>query len=295
MECELGINVDLGGIFEAPTIMRLMERINSYSTFDRSVVVPLQDNGDGIPVFCLLGINLYQALADGLGEKQSVYGVYVPEEESLFEEISVGNNPELSIDRFSEAYCDAIQAWQPKGPYRLAGFSFGGILAVETASKLQQRGEDVDLVFLFDSPLAKSVKQSWLQKIRNKVSDLQYQNFSNLFEALIRKARIAGKADEQLHLTDLDSRDRIAALQRYFQRKILKDYRGPRVGLNGQFVLIRTPSTTHERSLEDLFDYGWGRFLGSKLRVHQVLGNHETMLSRPNVQAVADTMVGYLS
>jgi thioesterase domain-containing protein len=40
---------------------------------------------------------------------------------------------------------------QPHGPYRLAGWSFGGFLAYEMAQQLRNAGEEVELVALIDS------------------------------------------------------------------------------------------------------------------------------------------------
>lgn len=40
---------------------------------------------------------------------------------------------------------------QPRGPYLLGGWSFGGLVAWETARRLEERGEEVALLVLIDS------------------------------------------------------------------------------------------------------------------------------------------------
>jgi thioesterase domain-containing protein len=51
-------------------------------------------------------------------------------------------------------YVDAIRRFRPRGPYRLGGWSFGGVVAWEMARQLRAAGEAVDLLALLDtSPL----------------------------------------------------------------------------------------------------------------------------------------------
>ena len=41
-----------------------------------------------------------------------------------------------------------IRQLQPSGPYRLGGYSFGGLLALEVAQQLNAAGESVEALFL---------------------------------------------------------------------------------------------------------------------------------------------------
>ena len=43
-----------------------------------------------------------------------------------------------------------IRALQPQGPYRIAGYSFGGVLAYEIAKQLEDSGDKVETVILYD-------------------------------------------------------------------------------------------------------------------------------------------------
>lgn len=49
-------------------------------------------------------------------------------------------------------YAAAIQHRQPKGPYAIAGYSYGGMLAFETAKKLEGAGETVGFLASFNLP-----------------------------------------------------------------------------------------------------------------------------------------------
>ncbi|MEV6847208.1 thioesterase domain-containing protein [Actinoplanes sp. NPDC051411] len=45
----------------------------------------------------------------------------------------------------------AVRQVQPRGPYRLGGYSFGGLAALEMAQQLRAAGETVDALFLIDA------------------------------------------------------------------------------------------------------------------------------------------------
>jgi acyl-CoA synthetase (AMP-forming)/AMP-acid ligase II/thioesterase domain-containing protein/acyl carrier protein len=56
--------------------------------------------------------------------------------------------PFATVAAAADAYLSAIRNVRPRGPYRLAGHSFGGLVAYEMACRLRERGEAVRLVLL---------------------------------------------------------------------------------------------------------------------------------------------------
>src|SRR5207237_3343100 len=54
--------------------------------------------------------------------------------------------------QLAAVYVEAMQSVQPAGPYHLAGWSAGGTIACAMAQVLEQRGETVDYLGLFDAP-----------------------------------------------------------------------------------------------------------------------------------------------
>jgi len=57
-----------------------------------------------------------------------------------------------SLTALAAAHVQALRASQPQGPYHLAGWSAGGLLAQEVAVQLQAQGEPVAFVGLLDAP-----------------------------------------------------------------------------------------------------------------------------------------------
>ncbi len=87
-----------------------------------------------------------------------------------------------SVDELARKQLDAIMAIQPHGPYRLGGFSFGGLVAYELAQMLRSRGDEVELLFLLDAtepyltvagPLASDVRPPLLTRTTSYLSGLR--------------------------------------------------------------------------------------------------------------------------
>jgi thioesterase domain-containing protein len=60
--------------------------------------------------------------------------------------------PGDTVGTVSEHFVDALRGNQTVGPYRLAGFGQGAVLAFEMASRLRDEGEQVELLALVDPP-----------------------------------------------------------------------------------------------------------------------------------------------
>jgi thioesterase domain-containing protein len=66
-----------------------------------------------------------------------------------------GEAPAGSVTAMAAGYIEAVRAIQPAGPYRLLGYSFGGLVAYEMARQLLADGERVSFLALLDAPLLK--------------------------------------------------------------------------------------------------------------------------------------------
>jgi thioesterase domain-containing protein len=63
-----------------------------------------------------------------------------------------GPLPDGGLAEIAEPYLEALYARQPAGPYRLAGFGHGALLAFELAHRLRADGRDVALLALIGPP-----------------------------------------------------------------------------------------------------------------------------------------------
>lgn len=76
-----------------------------------------------------------------------------------------GEHPHYTVEDMAEHYVREIRTVQPKGPYFLSGYCFGGMAAYEMARLLKTQGEDVALLVMFNTPAPGSLKRWPLKRI----------------------------------------------------------------------------------------------------------------------------------
>ncbi|WP_390891199.1 thioesterase domain-containing protein [Rhodococcus rhodochrous] len=86
----------------------------------------------------------YTALARQLDHDAPVYGLQTP---AVTEE----DFEPATLDELAARYVDELRAVQPEGPYRLFGWSLGGVIAHAMAVRLQADGQQVDTLVMLDS------------------------------------------------------------------------------------------------------------------------------------------------
>ncbi|MFF2025855.1 amino acid adenylation domain-containing protein [Streptomyces sp. NPDC058171] len=84
----------------------------------------------------------YAALLGRVPEAVAVHALQAPD--------LTGGGPTRSLTELVDVYLAALTRVQPRGPYRLLGWSLGGVLAQALACRLQRRGERVDLLAVLD-------------------------------------------------------------------------------------------------------------------------------------------------
>lgn len=131
----------------AETIARQAELLRREGAGDTGLVT-LQRKGSGLPLFLVHAAGgwafPYVALARLLGEERPVHAFQAPQ---LFR----GGAESLTVPGMARDYTAAMRAVQPRGPYLLGGWSFGGHVALEMACQLVAAGEQVAGLVLFDT------------------------------------------------------------------------------------------------------------------------------------------------
>ncbi|KAI8347854.1 Alpha/Beta hydrolase protein [Mortierella sp. GBAus27b] len=142
--------LSLADVFQTPTIAQLASLVSSGDSHEAAfnVLLPIKKHGSRAPLFCIHpGIGLswdYMRLVKHLHAEQPVYGLQI---RGFFDD----DQPAATVDEMALDYIDQIQRIQPCGPYRLLGWSFGGVVAHTLASHLERQGERVVLLGIMDS------------------------------------------------------------------------------------------------------------------------------------------------
>jgi amino acid adenylation domain-containing protein len=134
---DLLLHCTLSQVFRSPTIARLGAALQQTSPHTDQSLVPLQLEGSSPPLFCICGVQLYRPLALHLADKGPLFAAYVPGLDSI---VALGVQ-----------YLAMLREQQPAGPYRLMGFSLGGVIAYEIAQRLVDEGETVSELIILDS------------------------------------------------------------------------------------------------------------------------------------------------
>jgi malonyl CoA-acyl carrier protein transacylase/thioesterase domain-containing protein/acyl carrier protein len=307
MKQTTGLDINLGEVFRSPTVAQLVEHLGTAAN-NASIVVPLQPRGTRPPMFCLCGIDLYRRFAQELDQDQPVYGVYVAEEQAIIADVLRGDMSGVSIDRLVEAYHDAIIRFQPEGPYRFAGVSFGGLLAIALARKLRQLGIEVQTVFLFDTLLPEAQRRIWwkwvLLRLKASVTRQGLRQLLRDFGKLQRKlsSRIAARRSTSGATARAPQ---AAGTGDYYQQFIQQQrtaFRAAYRQWNPEQSHLDFPVVLFRAGLRDIWvpgyataeDYGWRRYVGGKLSIVDVPGGHLSMLADPYVCGVARTAQQHL-
>ncbi len=289
MEKSTGIPVDIGEVFRSPTIAKLVKSMGPNAEKSASVVVPLQPSGDGTPIFCICGINIYADLAKTMGKAQPVFGVYVAEEQVIATQATRGEMPDVSIGRLVEAYYTSIMRFRPQGPYRLAGFSLGGILALELASLMRRRGAEVEVIILLDTFLPQAYHKNWFKVVRTKAKEILGKVKRKLFALVSRKGAALDKEAKK-------KEDSGYALLRAlaFEAAAAKWRPDPAL-VEIPIVLFQAADLSKEYPHLDFEeDYGWRQYFGGKFTTYSVPGDHLGILRPPNVEVLGRKAREYL-
>ncbi|MEV4345971.1 amino acid adenylation domain-containing protein [Actinoplanes sp. NPDC049596] len=143
---ELGIDLPLNAVFQHRTIEAMAAHAGRPHN---RLVVPLTAPGPGGPPLFLIhpqsgDVCGYFALAREWGQWRPVYGIE-----------AVGYNtddaPLTDITAMAQRYLAEVREVAPRGPYLLAGWSFGGNVALEMTRQLEEAGEQVAFLGVLDA------------------------------------------------------------------------------------------------------------------------------------------------
>src|SRR5580704_14635078 len=134
-------------IYCAPTIAALADILEEPSAPRFPPLLQLKE-GVGAPVFLAHGLggtamDFFQ-LVKHLQTQRPIYGVQAKGTDGVDE-------PFDRIEDLAKFYLDAIKKLQPNGPYFLIGYSLGGLVMLEIAQRLTERGEKVALLAMLES------------------------------------------------------------------------------------------------------------------------------------------------
>jgi acyl-CoA synthetase (AMP-forming)/AMP-acid ligase II/thioesterase domain-containing protein len=139
-------------ILQNPTVRALAARATraaGHASGFYDPVVQLQSTGSKTPLFCIHAgsgeVLVFVSLASYFANDRPFYALRA-------RGLEPGENYFDSFQEMVSLYVQAIRERQPRGPYALAGYSFGGAVAFEIAKVLDSEGERVAFLGSIDGP-----------------------------------------------------------------------------------------------------------------------------------------------
>ena len=280
----LATRLQLGELISASTVARLAQRIDGERERPgRDLVVPFRIDGSRPPLVLVHGLYgnvlCFRPLARQIGPDQPVYAVQ-----------AVGlTGDEIPCDRVEDLaarYLDELGPPLPDGPLVLAGYSFGGMVAWEMAHRLIEAGRDVRLLALIDAvpPVLHTALAPFLYSIPICVRQNDGGTRRLALDFFVSAAP-ASSGEDAWALRPLSADANFAAVARA-ALVATRRYVPPR--LRGPVALFRSEvdgsRLTHEPR------QGWGPLVDGRFTIHDVSGDHVTMLSQPWVDVLADKL-----
>jgi len=298
------VDLPLATLFQAPTLGALAAMVAHAAGVDTplatdepkktaSNVIPLgtrawsplvaicKGRPDRKPLFCVHGaggnVLNFKVLSDRLGPELPFYGLQAQGAD--------GRLPPLpTIEAMAAQYVDAIRSVDPEGPYRLAGYSAGGVIALEMAQQLIESGAKVALLAMIDtlSPTAAArkvpiLKKFWLAR---------HWSLAFLLDWPGRRRR--GKLVELNYALALQKLSRGEALPpELVEHHLFRNFitaqavHKPRI-YSGSMALFKA-TESEMQYLQAGRGLGWEEHVRGGIRVTDIAGSHFSMMDEPGV------------
>jgi thioesterase domain-containing protein len=247
-------------------------------------LVEIARGGNRPPLFCVHGaggnVLNFRDLSWGLHHDQPFFALQA-------RGVDGTSNPHRSIEEMAQAYIEEIRVLRPRGPYLLAGYSGGGVVAFEMAQQLTALGEEVPLLVFFDTfhpqmPIRTVSLGRILLRLRNE--GLSYM------KEIARNRRDRSRAARerlQIKLCVLGSRP----VPHGLRDRHLTDNFGRAAGRyqpqpwQGKAILFRAERVPFVYGGGGPY-YGWDSVIMGGLKTVMIPGNHDTLLLGPNAKVL---------
>ncbi|WP_458368259.1 amino acid adenylation domain-containing protein [Pseudomonas lijiangensis] len=274
--------------------------------------VPVRRSGTRTPLFLVhefSGLDLYfPALGKHIDLDTPVYGLPA---------LAWGEPQLQTLECMATRLVGLMREVQPQGPYRLAGWSFGGVLAYEIANQLIALEETVEFLGLIDSYYPRLVdqgQQRWDSEhghalhlldrceVLGNAAGLSNEERARIADALAALQSMARQSDFDTLLAACRAQNLLPAEIAVLGRDELWSYLDREVAHGhalANYSVYPIPVPVHlfvaaERAADaPLHDgnLGWEAVLPvTQLRCISVPGDHQTMMEVPHIQVLGEAI-----
>ncbi|WP_186111007.1 amino acid adenylation domain-containing protein [Burkholderia gladioli] len=302
---QTGVSLSVRSIFDTRTVHRLAALVEAaraapgefarrQSNDASAQYVVFHAEGQQRPLFLthtLQGYSWYfEHLAAHIDASIPVYGL---------PPLALGETQPRTLEAIAARFVAMMRGIQPEGPYRVAGWSFGGLIAYEIATQLLAQGQEIEFLGVFDTTLPPAATEFDAHRIAlvtlysfamNNFSDFEAgsidfegaTDIGLLIDTLVQAIEARREAGRPLwHLSYETARENRLFLERLVAHGAAMSSWRPRPAPLRMHVFAAadasiTPLEGHAALPEAL---GWEALLQREaIEVVAVPGNHETII-----------------
>ena len=293
-----GKRLPLSALLEYPSVGQLASLLdNKNPSFKWKSLVPMKPKGSKPPLFIVHGANynvlVFEKLAQCLDADQPVYGLQA-------KGIDGTDKPDGTVEEMAANFISEITTIYPNGPYSLAGFSFGGIIAFEMLRQFKAQGKKVKILALFDSYVypnyyyPKPFKKKLMYKAYTlgQLTFVLLNMFSNkknfvrrvgllktMFNGLYLKLKYGKEKQIKIQFNRSTNIDKIHSLA--FMKYTIEPQ---------DIIVDLFRASENVYFAHDFKFLGWKNIAKKGIRKHLVTGNHNDMFLSPNVEKFANLL-----
>jgi len=288
LEKQLGVKLPLSILFKYPTVHGLAgiieKKNNKVKEWDS--LVPIKPDGSNDPLYIIHGggsnILSFYDIAKNMAAEQPVYGLQP-------KGLNGKEMPLITVEAIASHFIAEIIRQNPNGPYCLAGYSFGGIIAYEMARQLKASNREVKHLIMFDTIAYQTDKgQTWIKRLHHRITHeigkrwfdatLLYKYPQTLKKLKVNSLR--HKFSSLKILLKLEKEKPISPILKAIEdihkeaarKYVLKPYDGP-------IHLMKAKIPTYY--IADPKNLGWKTYV-REIHIKEMEGEHTTMFAPPH-------------
>jgi acyl-CoA synthetase (AMP-forming)/AMP-acid ligase II/thioesterase domain-containing protein/acyl carrier protein len=273
LERVFGLQLPLARLYQGRNIRDMAALLAQGKTGEWSSIVPIRTGTGGFPLFLVHAVGGNAIGFGPLGDRLQGCDTYGIQAWGLHPR----HFPHLSVEEMAAHYISEMQRIQKNGPYRVLGYSFGGVIAFEMACQLESAGEEVAFLGMLDRralllECGKGFKRNAMRVWNDVTRRIKLSIRIPLAKALLA----LGLPVPFMHRIATGAIKRMATTYSP----------GSSYGGAMDLFLVDIPEEAPDKPLR-----AWAHHVKGPLRRHAVPGNHQTMLEEPHVRTLAEKLL----
>jgi thioesterase domain-containing protein len=210
------------------------------------------------------------------------------------------DEPLDKIEDIAAHYIQSVIENNPTGPYALAGYSFGGIIAFEMARQLEAMGKEVKMLAMFDtyayrSPHYDPAPLKLYKRGKFFVKRIMYTfTFSNgIRYTLVEKSTNIKRRIIRAYWNMKYGKDQTQAGIFGYSNKVdvMNEYAEKHYQLKPYDITVEVFRAENRTFYMDDFEYlGWKPYALKGVNIHKIPGEHNTIFKAPNDKVFASIL-----